>query len=107
MNEQTENRVIGFLGLCMRAGRITSGQEACVDLIRRKEAALVLLDGGASENTKKRITDACHSHDVPGWCLSENALGQAIGKRGRMVIALKDDGMARNLLSMLESEPQL
>lgn len=107
MNEQIENRVIGFLGLCMRAGRIVSGQEACVDLIRRKEAALVLLDGSASENTKKRITDACHSHGVPGWYLSENALGSSIGKKGRMVIALKDDGMARNLLSMLEGEEQL
>ena len=45
MTQQVENRVIGFLGLCMRAGRIISGQEACVDLIRRGEAALVLLDG--------------------------------------------------------------
>ena len=107
MNEQIENRVIGFLGLCMRAGRIVSGQEACVDLIRRQEAALVLLDGSASENTKKRIIDACHSHGAPGWILSENALGEAIGKRGRMVIALKDDGMARNLLSMLEGQEQL
>jgi len=107
MNEQTENRVIGFLGLCMRAGRITSGQEACVDLIRRKEAALVLLDGSASENTKKRIIDACHSHETPGWMLSENALGSAIGKRGRMVIVLKADGMAQNLLSMLEGEERL
>ena len=107
MNEQTENRVIGFLGLCMRAGRIVSGQEACVDLIRRKEAAVVILDGGASENTFKRIADACHSHDIPGWVLSEGALGNAIGKRGRMVIALKDDGMARNLLSMLEGQQRL
>ena len=107
MTEQVENRVIGFLGLCMRAGRITSGQEACVDLIRRDEAALVLLDGGASENTRKRILDACHSHSVPVWALGDGALGQAIGKRGRMVIALKEDGMAQNLLSMLESEPQL
>ena len=107
MKEQIENRVIGFLGLCMRAGRIVSGQEACVDLIRRGEAALVLLDGCASENTKKRIIDACHSHDTPGWSLSENALGSAIGKRGRMVIALKADGMAQNLLSMLEGEERL
>ena len=61
----------------------------------------------ASENTQKRIKDACQSHNVPVWTLSENALGQSIGKKGRMVIALKDDGMARNLLSMLEGEEQL
>ena len=107
MREQTENRVIGFLGLCMRAGRIVSGQEACVDLIRRKEAALVLLDGSASDNTRKRIVDACHSHDAPAWELSENALGHAIGKEGRMVIALRDDGMAQNLLTLLKDEERL
>lgn len=107
MREQIENRVTSFLGLCMRAGRITSGQEACVDLIRRQEAALVLLDGSASDNTRKRIIDACHSHDAPAWELSANALGQAIGKRGRMVIALQDDGMAQNLLNLLKDEERL
>lgn len=107
MTELLENRVIGFLGLCMRAGRIISGQEACVDLVRRDAAALVLLDAGASENTHKRIADACHSHGVPMWCLREGALGQAIGKRGRMVIALEAGGMAQNLLSMLDEEPKL
>lgn len=107
MTQQVENRVVGFLGLCMRAGRIISGQEACVDLIRREEAALVLMDATASENTQKRITDACHSHQTPLWMLSEGSLGAAIGKRGRMVIALKDDGMAQNLLSLLKEELQL
>ena len=107
MTEHIENQVVSFLGLCMRAGRIVSGQEACVDLIRRKEAALVLLDGSASDNTRKRIVDACHSHDAPAWELSANALGQAIGKRGRMVIALKDDGMAQNLLTLLKDEERL
>ena len=107
MTEQIENRVIGFLGLCMRAGRIISGQEACVDLIRREEAALVLMDADASENTQKRIADACHSHHTPLWMLSKGSLGAAIGKRGRMVIALKEDGMAQNLLSFLQNEEQL
>ncbi len=107
MTQQVENRVTGFLGLCMRAGRIVSGQEACVDLIRRGEAALVLMDADASDNTQKRITDACHSHQTPLWMLSKGALGAAIGKRGRMVIALRDDGMAQNLLNLLGQEEQL
>ena len=104
MTEHIENQVVNFLGLCMRAGRVISGQEACVDLIRREEAALVLMDGAASENTQKRIKDACQSHNVPVWTLSENALGQSIGKKGRMVIAMKPDGMADKLLSLLQGE---
>ena len=107
MTEQIENQVINFLGLCMRAGRITSGQEACVDLARQEEAALVLMDAAASENTRKRITDACHSHDIPLYEVSEGELGRAIGKKGRMVVAMKADGMAQKLLTLLKDQQRL
>ena len=107
MTEQIENRVINFLGLCMRAGRVISGQEACVDLARQEEAALVLMDVAASENTRKRITDACRSHSVPLYELSEGSLGHAIGKKGRMVAALKADGMAQQLLTLLKDQQGL
>ncbi|MBR3763120.1 MAG: ribosomal L7Ae/L30e/S12e/Gadd45 family protein [Clostridia bacterium] len=107
MTEQIENQVMNFLGLCMRAGRITSGQEACVDLARQEQAALVLMDAGASGNTRKRITDACHSHSVPLYELTEGSLGHAIGKKGRMVVALKPDGMAQKLLTLLADEQRL
>ncbi len=107
MTEHIENQVISFLGLCMRAGRITSGQEACVDLTRTKQAALVLMDAGVSENTRKRLTDACHSHNVPIYELAEGELGAAIGKKSRMVAALKPDGMAQKLLTLLKDEEQL
>ena len=107
MTEQIENQVISFLGLCMRAGRVTSGQEACVDLARQEQAALVLMDAGVSENTRKRISDACRSHNVPLYELTEGALGHAIGKKGRMMVALKPDGMAQKLLSLLKDEQRL
>ena len=35
MNHEIESRVTSFLGLCLRAGRLTTGQEACVELVRR------------------------------------------------------------------------
>ena len=40
MNHEAESRVTSFLGLCLRAGRLVTGQEACVELIRRGGAAL-------------------------------------------------------------------
>ncbi|MBE5801313.1 MAG: hypothetical protein E7319_03400 [Clostridiales bacterium] len=107
MNAETEGKVTGFLGLCMRAGQLISGQEACVDTIRSDGAAIVLMDLGASENTRKRVTDACHSHDTPLYSVSDGALGHAIGKQGRMVICLKTGGMANKLLALLKEEPRL
>ena len=47
MNETAEERALSFLGLCMRAGQVVSGQEACVAAIRGGECALALLDAGA------------------------------------------------------------
>ncbi len=88
MNEDAQNRAASFLGLCMRAGRLAIGQSACVELIRQDGAALVLLDAGASENTRKRI-------------------GHAIGRRGCMVCALRPDGMADKLLGLLSGEERL
>ena len=107
MSPQTEERVTGFLGLCYKAGRVISGQEACVDLIRSDAAALVLMDVSASENTQKRLTDAAHSHNTPLYALSAGTLGHAIGKKGRMAVAFRADGMAQKLLSLLENEPRL
>lgn len=46
MNETAEERALSFLGLCMRAGQVVSGQEACVAAIRGGECALALLDAG-------------------------------------------------------------
>ncbi|MEF9878089.1 MAG: ribosomal L7Ae/L30e/S12e/Gadd45 family protein [Clostridia bacterium] len=107
MNEATETQMTGFLGLCMRAGQPVSGQEACVDAIRRGTAVLALLDAGASENTRKRVQDACKAHDVPLYELSAGALGNCIGKHGRMVITLPAGGMANKLKGLLENEPRL
>ncbi len=106
MTQATESRVTAFLGLCLRAGRLTTGQEACVELIRQEQAALVLMDEGASENTRKRVTDACRSHHTPLYQLSPGALGHAIGKPGRMVLAMKPDGMTDKLLALLNDEPR-
>ncbi|MCI5955458.1 MAG: ribosomal L7Ae/L30e/S12e/Gadd45 family protein [Clostridiales bacterium] len=107
MTESVENHAASFLGLCMRAGRLVIGQSACVELIRQNGAALVLLDAGASENTRKRIADGCHSHGAPAYALSAGTLGHAIGRRGCMVTALGPGGMADKLLALLNGEERL
>ncbi|MBS5572514.1 MAG: hypothetical protein KHX34_03935 [Clostridiales bacterium] len=107
MNHEIESRVTSFLGLCLSAGRLTTGQEACVELIRRGGAALALVDGGASANTLKRLSDACRSHDTPLYALSPGALGHSIGKPSRMTVAVAPDGMADRLLEMLRDQPRL
>ena len=61
-----------------------------------------LLDAGASENTLKRVEDACASHQVPLYRISPGALGHAIGKPGRMVISVPAGRMADKLLTYFQ-----
>ena len=97
-----ETRALQLLGLCMRAGQIVSGQEACVSAVRNGDAAVVLVDESASENTRKRMTDACQSHDTPLFFITADELGHAIGKPGRMVVALSKGSMGEKVLSYFQ-----
>ncbi len=107
MTEETARQTAGFLGLCTRAGQLLMGQEACVNAVRRQEAALALLDEDSSENTRKRMMDACSAHQVPLYGLPAGAIARAVGKDGRRVAAIKPGSMARKFFSLLEAEEPL
>ena len=104
MTEQTLRQLHGFLGLCGRAGQTTLGQDACVDAVRRETAALVLMDEGSAPTTRKRFTDSCFSHRVPLYGVPRGMIAQALGKDGRMTVAVKRGGMAQKLLELLKDE---
>ncbi len=95
------NRALGMLGLCARAGKIPSGEQAAELAIRRGEARLILLDGGASPATVKAFRDACQSHSIPLRLTDADALGRAIGKPGRRIAAVTDEKLAGRLAELL------
>ena len=46
------NRALGSLGLAMKAGRVQSGEENCLKLVKAGAAFLLLIDAGASAASK-------------------------------------------------------
>ena len=94
------NRMLNMLGLCMRAGKLLSGEKACVQAIRAGSACAVVLDRAAAKNATKAVTDACDWHEVPLVFAPENELGYAIGKPGRMVAAITDPSFADRILQL-------
>ena len=94
------NRALNMLGLCARAGKLISGEKACLQTIRGGGAYAVLLDAGAAKNAVKSISDACSHHGVPLLHAPEFELGDAIGKPGRMVAAITDEGFAKRILEL-------
>ena len=97
------NRMLNMLGLCMRAGKIISGEKACVQAIRAGAACAVVLDKAAAKNATKAVTDACNYHQVPLIYSPEDELGYAIGKPGRMVAAITDPSLADRILQLEKS----
>ena len=98
------NRMLNMLGLCMRAGKIISGEKACVQAVRAGGACVVVLDKAAAKNATKAVTDACTYHEVPLIFAPEGELGFAIGKPGRMVAAITDPSMAERIIQLGKAE---
>ncbi|MDO4739173.1 MAG: ribosomal L7Ae/L30e/S12e/Gadd45 family protein [Eubacteriales bacterium] len=98
MNEKFFN----LLGLCMRAGRLVSGEDGCIKAIRAETAALAILDGSASDNARKALSDACAYRSVPLLETQPDALGRAVGKPNRKAVVITDKGFARALIKAAE-----
>jgi hypothetical protein len=84
-----ERRMKGLMGLCVRAGQAVFGEEGCRKEITGGRSGAVLLDGGASDGTRKRYTDWCATAEVPLILLPEGLLEEATGKPGRAMAVLK------------------
>ena len=97
-------RAMNMLGLCMRAGKLISGEKACVQAVRAGSACAVVLDRAAAKNAVKAVTDSCAHYEVPLIYAPEHELGDAIGKPGRMVAAITDPSMAGRILELANVE---
>ena len=95
------NKVYGLLGLCSRSGQITLGADLSLREIRAGKAALVFLDAGASEGTRKKITDACAYRSVPLHMLPEGELSRACGRDDRMAAVIAPGKLCQQMILLL------
>ncbi|MBO4924973.1 MAG: ribosomal L7Ae/L30e/S12e/Gadd45 family protein [Clostridia bacterium] len=93
--------VSGLLGLACRSGQITLGADLALREIRAGRAEAALIDGEASDGTKKKILDACAYRGLPAHMLPAGELSRACGKEGRMAAALKKGGLTARILELL------
>ena len=97
-------KLLGMIGLCARAGRLTTGEGACEKLVRSGKARVAFIDGEASENARKALTNACATYGVTLITLPAGELGRISGKTGRMAAATADESFAasmRNIYTLL------
>ncbi|WP_082234158.1 YlxQ family RNA-binding protein [Halobacillus massiliensis] len=94
---------LNLLGIANRAGKLTLGEEQIVKDIQRNKAKLVLMASDTGNQTKKKLTDKCSFYDIPCYVVDDrDVFSQAIGKSGRVAIAVLDQGFANKLQSLLD-----
>ncbi len=85
------------LGFAMKAGKIRSGAFAAEKAVKSGAAVIAVLDGTASDNTKKHWSDICANAGIPLVYAEE--VGRAIGRESHMVACVTDKGFADMITS--------
>ena len=93
-----------MLGLAMRAGTLSTGEDGVKKAVSSGKALLVLVDESASANTRKLFSDACAHYGVPMALTRQGRLGDAIGKPGRMSAAAARGPLGEKLFALARKE---
>lgn len=99
------DKLLNFLGLCRRAGRLTLGSDMVLEAVRNREARLVLVTNDISKNTEKKVRKCCEQNEIPilTLCRSTQELSFALGKL-TAVAATADTGFAEKLSQLINNE---
>jgi ribosomal protein L7Ae-like RNA K-turn-binding protein len=95
---KTTARILSYLGVAKKAGKLVSGQGNCENAIKSKKALLVLLSGTASDNTVKHFSDMASYRDIPIYVLDSDMLGNAVGKEEHKTVCITDSGFANAVI---------
>lgn len=103
----SNNRILSYLGLCRKAGKLVCGTDMATDAIRHGKVVLALTSSDASENTVKRISDCCKYRGVeyislPYTCAE---VGSALGKTGGIAaVCTADENFAQMIKKSLTAK---
>lgn len=99
-----DKKILAYLGLAQKAGRLKSGEFSVEKAIKDGSAKLVIISEDASDNTVKKMTDMCVYRNLPYYRFSDReSLGKATGKSIRVTAAITDDGFAKAVSSCFDN----
>lgn len=100
-----QSKVLSLISLATKAGKIASGEFCTEKEIKSGRAALVMVAGDASDNTKKRFQNMCDFYKVPVcFYKDKDSLGHAMGKEFRASLAVLDEGFAKGIRKHMDTE---
>lgn len=92
----SKHEILPLLGLCLRAGKLVSGDDAANETVLAGEARLVLLAADAGASVTRRTQRTAEGKNVPVIRLTDTAeaLGWALGRTATAVCCITDVGFA-------------
>ena len=102
--EMPVKRILGLLGLCARAGKLSSGGFSTEKSIKSGQARLCLLASDASDATIQLMQQMCASRNIRAEIINidKDSLGHAVGKEARSSVTVEDSGFAEQLIKLIE-----
>ena len=102
-----QDKVAGLIGLATKAGKTADGEFCTEREVKSGKAALVIVAGDASDNTKKKFQNMCDFYKVPIYFYKDkDTLGHAMGKEFRASLAILDQGFAGSIKKYMEEARQ-
>lgn len=94
------DRILNFLGLCRRAGKMKIGCDTVIESIDLGNSRLVLMAADISENTKKKVISALNGTECIITDYSKDELSFSLGKTCA-VLSVEDEGFAKKLSELI------
>ena len=99
-----QNKALSMISLATKAGKTVSGEFCTEKEVKTGRAALVIVAGDASENTKKKFRNMCDYYHVPIYFYEDkDTLGHAMGKEFRASLAVLAAGFAKGIMRHLDA----
>lgn len=94
-----QNKAASYLGLARRAGKLTLGVNAAATV---KSCYLLVADAAVAKNSRKEIEK--HQKRLQCPLLFMEGLGEAVGKTGCMLAAVREEHLAGAILKEFGQE---
>ena len=100
-----QDKLLSFLGLCRRAGKLVIGAEVTVESLKSGRSRLVIYAEDFSRSSLKKVLEAAGACGVEVLCLSrgKEQLSVALGRLSG-VLSIEDEGFAKKLRAMISNE---
>ena len=94
-------KLAGLMGLAIRARQAAIGIDACRMMIRNGQCGVLLADGSAGDNTRKKAEDLCRQSGTPLMILPPGSVEQATGKSCRL-LGIRKGSFTEGILKIKE-----